>query len=45
MQELLEQRAFLLEQIEYMSDALSQYKKDLTELDEQIATLSQTDAS
>jgi len=45
MQDLIDQRAFLLEQISYMTDALDQYKKDLAELNEQIVTLCQTDAS
>lgn len=42
---LNEEKQFLLEQIEYMSDALEHYKKELLELEKQITTLSQTDAS
>jgi len=38
MQELLEQRKFILEQIEYMTETLDQYKNDLKELDELIAS-------
>ena len=39
MEDLLDRKAFLLEQISYMEDALAQYKKDLIDIEQELSEI------